>query len=80
MDGVWCVFEHLSPALPAHQAIDNATEGTRIGTHLLACPVPDLGGQGAGYVNLRIALNVDEESLRTRSQSAFALRITDRCP
>lgn len=80
VDGVWCVFEHLSPAIPAHLVIGEATEGTRLGPHLLACPVPDLGGQGAGFVNLRIALHVDERNLRTRSQSAFTLRVTDRCP
>ena len=44
---------------------------------MLGCPVPDVGGVGVGWVLLRISL---DSALRTKSQSAVLLRITDRCP
>lgn len=76
VDGCWCVFEHTSAAL-APVINQNSTLGRRLGEYLLGCPVPDLGGPGVGWANLRIAL---DSGLRTKSQSALLLRITDRCP
>jgi hypothetical protein len=75
--GSWCIFENMSPANAPFQSSSHATQATKLGHQLLACAVPDLIGAGVAHLNLRVALSQD---LRTRSQSAFLLRVTDQCP
>jgi len=76
-DGAWCIFEEQGPALAPFQGAEHSSPGVRLADELLACAAPRLVGSGVDGLNLKLAL---DPSPRTKSQSAFLLRVTDQCP